>query len=116
MFEPAFPYSIASSIARSAIAGRYRRRSLDSLVEAAGLHPVINRYVNSLGFFGWWLLLNSCVKLLTHGHSCGFLTGRWYRCCGGSRAVVSAVRTADISGCERARFGIDPPEFGLLRL
>jgi len=33
---------------------RYSRRSLTRTAEAAGFRPRIVRYLNSVGFFGWW--------------------------------------------------------------
>lgn len=33
---------------------RYTKKSLTKVAEGAGLRPVVLRYMNSFGFFGWW--------------------------------------------------------------
>lgn len=57
VFVPAFPSLYSEFDGLIGHRRRYRRRALGSLAESAGYHVVVNRYVNSIGFFGWWLIV-----------------------------------------------------------
>jgi glycosyltransferase involved in cell wall biosynthesis len=55
VFVPAFPMLNSEFDSKIGHRRRYRRQALRQLAEGAGLKPVVSRYVNSVGFFGWWL-------------------------------------------------------------
>jgi glycosyltransferase involved in cell wall biosynthesis len=67
VFVPAFPMLYSEFDSKIGHRRRYRRQELRSLAEAAGLNPVVDRYVNSLGFFGWWLFAKQLRQTPTQG-------------------------------------------------
>jgi SAM-dependent methyltransferase len=54
LLVPAFPTLAGPIDARLGHHRRYTRRSLTRVAEAAGLRAEKLRYVNFVGFFGWW--------------------------------------------------------------
>jgi 2-polyprenyl-3-methyl-5-hydroxy-6-metoxy-1,4-benzoquinol methylase len=60
LFVPAFAFAMSDFDREVGHFRRYRRRGLTETLEAAGLEPVVVHYVNSVGLFGWMVL----VKML----------------------------------------------------
>lgn len=54
---PAFPVAMSDFDRRIGHHRRYKRSSMDAALRAAGLEPVLVRYQNSVGLFGWIVLM-----------------------------------------------------------
>ncbi len=55
LLVPAFPALFGPIDRNLGHYRRYTRKSLANLAEACGLHVRLAHFVNSLGFFGWWI-------------------------------------------------------------
>lgn len=82
VFVPAFEALYSKFDSKVGHHRRYRARQISDVMRAAGLDPVETRYVNSAGFFAWWLM----VKMLGMEPSNGPLVKLY------DRGVVPAVR------------------------
>lgn len=57
LFVPAFPMAMSDFDREVGHFRRYRKKGLSETLVAAGLEPVVVHYVNSVGLFGWLLLV-----------------------------------------------------------
>lgn len=57
LFVPAFSFAMSDFDREVGHFRRYRKRQLREALVAAGLEPVVVHYVNSVGLFGWFLLV-----------------------------------------------------------
>jgi 2-polyprenyl-3-methyl-5-hydroxy-6-metoxy-1,4-benzoquinol methylase len=57
LFVPAFSFAMSDFDREVGHFRRYRKRQLEETLVAAGLEPVLVHYVNSVGLFGWLLLV-----------------------------------------------------------
>lgn len=55
LMVPAFPSLYGPIDAHLGHYRRYERKSLIAVVRAVGFEPVLLRYMNLVGFFGWWM-------------------------------------------------------------